>query len=351
MSNPITTRSTVRVGWVPAGSNNTASSRLRAYKVHEHLSTSSTRYRSRVLRRLTPSPEVDVLVLQRVYGGEELNDLIRHYRSKGVRVVLDLCDVYPDARATASAVDLVTTNSVTRVKQFVQAGFACPFRVVEEPIDYDLDGRPLAHPDLQPLRPVWFGTYTNVGLVRTLSSFLRATAVTSQAVRTEIPADWEFVEWEYRGFVDLIRRFNLCLLPQNDPGKSANKMVTALMCGLPVVASDIPSYRDIADAAGTSGFLCRSPEDWVRSVEKLKDRGERIRYLEKTQPLVQEKYGIQKIAGEWTDLFEEMVSRPARERNGYESNHCHRDASFGNEPPGTHTEETRRLHGGRAQQP
>lgn len=303
---------TVRVGWVPAGSCDTASSRLRAYRIHDYLSCRSGRFESLILHSFDASMRLDILVLQRVYGTERFNDLIRSLRKRGTKVILDLCDTYPEARATAETADIVTTSSEWRAKQLALLGFSCSFRVIQEPVDYDIDSC-YAHPDMQDLRPVWFGTYTNIDLVRTVPAPITATAISSRVVRDSLPSYWQFIEWDYRSFPDLIRRFNVCLLPQNDPGKSANKMVTAIACGLPVIASDIPAYRELAELAGIEEFLCRVPEDWLRSMERLKRREKRLRYVDKAQPVILKRHHMDVVATRWIHLFEDLLSRPSSE--------------------------------------
>lgn len=293
----------VRLGWVPFGDWNTASSRLRVFKIHNHLTRHTQRYHSEIVKTLKHSLTFDFLILQRIYGHEELNGLIRHYRAHGIKIILDLCDIYPDSKSTAEAVDLITTNSERRKQQMLDLGFPRNIRVIDDPIDYDID-QCYPHPEMMGFRPVWFGTFSNIYLTEVLAPLLNATAITSIHVRHMIPKNWQFIEWRQDRFIEQLRNFNVCLLPQTDEGKSANKMVTAILSGLPVIASNIESYKRIAELGGIEDFLCDKTEEWEPKIALLKDRDRRLEYLNRSQDALFHEYSMERIVSQWIRTFE-----------------------------------------------
>jgi glycosyltransferase involved in cell wall biosynthesis len=304
----------VRLGWVPFGDLNTASSRLRVFKIHDFLNYKTHNYQSEIVTEFSPTLSFDFLILQRFYGHEKLNDLIQYYRARGIKIILDLCDIYPDSKSTALSVDLITTNSERRRQQMLDLGFPSNIQVIDDPIDYDID-RCYPHPDVKGFRPVWFGTFSNIHLTQTLAPLLDATAITSNSVRHMIPKNWQFVEWRKDRFIQQLRKFNVCLLPQIDDGKSPNKMVTAILSGLPVIASNIESYKKIAQLGGIEDFLCNNPEDWVQKIDLLKERGRRLEYLSRSQDVLLHEYSMERIVGQWVKVFETiMAERPTGEQ-------------------------------------
>ena len=297
----------ITLGWVPFGTRSTASSRLRVYKIHDYLTRYSERYQSTILKRLDPSLSLHILILQRVYGGREFNALLEHYRSRGVKIILDLCDIYPEAKATAEVIDLMTTSTEAREKQLKELGLRCRCRTVDDAMDYEIE-HCHPHPNVTGLRPVWFGTYSNVHLMHKIASITRAAAITSVNVKDKIPGNWDFIEWRYEHFADQLREFNVCLLPQEDDGKSPLKMIVAILLGLPVIASSISSYQKVARLTDIEDFLCNEDEDWYRALEILKDRENRIAYLEKSQHTLLQKYSTEAIVGQWSEVFEDLIA-------------------------------------------
>lgn len=88
--------------------------------------------------------------------------------------------------------------------------------------------------------------------------------------------------------------------------KCANKPASMMAAGLPVVVSDVPSYRAVVDE-GETGFLCSDPEDWMGAVEGLlSDAKLRRRLGMAARNRVAQALSIEQIAAQWWAFIMEV---------------------------------------------
>ncbi len=89
--------------------------------------------------------------------------------------------------------------------------------------------------------------------------------------------------------------------------KNSNKVAALSACGLPVIASDIPSYRGFIKQ-GINGFLCYHDKDWHEALSMLltdqRLRGNMSKQARKTA----QEYNAVKSA-QWLQLFREVRPR------------------------------------------
>ncbi len=100
--------------------------------------------------------------------------------------------------------------------------------------------------------------------------------------------------------VESISECDVGLMPLFDSpwerGKCGYKLIQYMACGLPVVASDVGVNSEIVQDE-VNGFLARSSEDWVNSLERLlTDTEMRKRMGKAGRQRVEEEYCIQKTA-------------------------------------------------------
>jgi glycosyltransferase involved in cell wall biosynthesis len=55
------------------------------------------------------------------------------------------------------------------------------------------------------------------------------------------------------------------------------KISLGMACGLPAIASPVPSYVDVAERSeGAAVSICRSDEDWTRAIESFFENPARL---------------------------------------------------------------------------
>lgn len=131
-------------------------------------------------------------------------------------------------------------------------------------------------PSYQPFTVGWIGSPSTAPYLHLLVEPLRQLAL-EQAVRLlvvgasapPIPGV-EIVEqsWSQREEVDLIRRFDVGVMPLPDTpwtrGKCAFKLIQCMACGIPVIASPVGTNVDVLPPG--CGFLADSSDSWLASL-------------------------------------------------------------------------------------
>jgi glycosyltransferase involved in cell wall biosynthesis len=119
----------------------------------------------------------------------------------------------------------------------------------------------------------------------------------------------EYVEWTPHAAHRLVRQSDVVIVPStlNDftRCKSANRLLLALNCGVPVVATRTPASAEFEG--------CVLFEDWERNIERyLTDSDLRKSHLERALALIESRYLPQAIAERWQAAIEEAkAQRPA----------------------------------------
>jgi glycosyltransferase involved in cell wall biosynthesis len=94
-------------------------------------------------------------------------------------------------------------------------------------------------------------------------------------------------------------------------GKCSLKVLQYMAAGLPVVTNPVGVHGEMV-RDGETGFLCRTPRQWVEAITRLAgDPGLRRRMGLAGRRLVEERYGAASGAARWLDLFEQLEHIPA----------------------------------------
>lgn len=126
----------------------------------------------------------------------------------------------------------------------------------------------------------------------------------------------EFVEWTWDGDVptSIIREMgmaDLAIVPLSQTSwcwsKSPGKAATFAAQGIPVVASDVPSYREFI-INGENGFLAFGPDDWDEPLgELLEDQGLRERMGAEGRETARARYSIDAVVDEFCEVLGKLA--------------------------------------------
>lgn len=91
--------------------------------------------------------------------------------------------------------------------------------------------------------------------------------------------------------------------------KCCNKLASYSAAGIPTVAADVPSYRAVM-RSGIDTFLAYTEDDWYGGLKALLADGKlRTRMGNSARLRVLSALSIEKIAGQWLELFQEVRPR------------------------------------------
>jgi glycosyltransferase involved in cell wall biosynthesis len=131
-----------------------------------------------------------------------------------------------------------------------------------------------------PFRIGWIGTPSTAPYLKEIAEPLRTFTRTwpAQLVTVGAPSapfggvPLEMHSWDEAGEVEAIQSLDVGIMPMPDSlwtrGKCGYKLIQYMACGLPTVAAPIGVNASIVED-GVTGFLAKTGDEWVRSLEIL----------------------------------------------------------------------------------
>ena len=246
------------------GDDNTASSRLRAWKLAEFLAERG----HHVL--MNEGESCDVYVCQKVRPFASL----RSFKDAGALTVYDFDDHFlldgPDGHglkdevvAFMNGADIVTVGSGHLLE--AARSYHPHVFVLENPAD--ISSAEISRSATEDLRRIgWFGTPAGL---RDLRAIKTAETVVTVTRRGDIEFDRDTIDATLSGF-------DLVLIPVErnewNLAKNANRMVKALVLGVPVLVTATPEHVEAAKLLGLDGrFLVAPEEDWDAKISALRE--------------------------------------------------------------------------------
>jgi hypothetical protein len=335
----------LRIGWKPVSYDfdKVPSARYRSSLPVEHLQ------RAGVDARILPadgSGTYDCVVFQKRYTDDDLA-LARRFADRGVKVVLDLCDNHfyvPDGapkllaradrlRHMIELADVVTVSTpalsdllpgkrtfviddALEVPRFAAAGKRWGA------------ARKRVRTGHSPVRLVWFGhagaESPPFGLVELASILpelevlhrstpLRLTVISNSRERYQryvagarFPT--RYARWRATTFAPRVASHDVALIPMlPDPHtrcRTNNRARTALLLGLPVIATEIPSYEEFSDWISFDG--------WAEHVAAYATDPELAgRHVRGAQQHIRSTYTPQHVVEQWSRAFEALLDSRA----------------------------------------
>lgn len=316
----------MRVRWVPGlRAHDVASTRVRCLLPARLLGTAGVD--SRLLRR-HERRRADVVVFQKAYAPDHLA-LAARLRHAGVRLVLDVCDNHfhnpADSREVAGRaerlkrmvdlVDVVTVSTPT-LAELIQHDRRV---LVDDCVEWPAGPRaPRAR--FGPFCMVWFGNAGDPALgfglcdlrprMAELMAFASGRAVELVVISSseeqfrrwvgDQPFPVRYEPWRRRRFAALLAGSDVAVLPVTlnpfTTAKTSNRPVTALLHGVPVVTSPLPSYLEL------SPFVLF--EDWTQHLTRYADDPElAATHVREAASFIGERFSDARIVSQWREAI------------------------------------------------
>lgn len=193
---------------------------------------------------------------------------------------------------------------------------------IKIPTVVDLDEYTPAAEKFPRFTVVWIGTPVTYAFLEQHAESLRAMAMAVEfellvvagrqlETRTIPGVPMRFVDWSAETEAELLARSHLGImpLPEEDPfarGKSAFKLIQYRAAGIPAIASPVGENRTMI-VPGETGFLARTPEEWVSALRTLRDDdATRLRMGRRARELAAE-CSLQKYAPVLTGFLNERL--------------------------------------------
>jgi hypothetical protein len=303
----------MRISFIPAGSRNLASSRIRVYALVAPLA------RLGIGVEVGRVADADAVVVQKRLDHGILAS-VRLAKAAGKLIVYDCDDLgavledwapRPLREEMISLADVVTTNSEGFREALREEHRAGTVEILPDTIDYGLVS-PIEElaPETGRLRVLWFGNCCNFSMIRPYLASSASVADLELVVCTHLcerTADaqeaWpaiHFVDWSLKGFPALLRSCHLSLLTHQggaaDRAKSNNRMIASICWGVPALVSRTPEYERTARLAGVVEAIFDGPDELASLVERHRPAAVRRRYLARAQRVLWQRHAPDAVA-------------------------------------------------------
>lgn len=338
--------SSMRVGWRPCSYDpKIFSPRIRAILPAQYLAKAGV---DAIVVPENGEGRYDCVVFQKAYSKRDL-ELARRLKAEGARLIFDLCDNHfynpTDDPGVAEKVkrlegmlelvDAVTVSSPEIAKLITSK----PWFQVDDALELlpctRLAGcigqytRPVRRKASKAVRLVWHGQSGTEHLASGLAPVskivpelerlharmpLRLTIMSNSrdAFKRHIaPARFptSFVRWRPQTFALLFAQQDICLLPiDHNPFtvcKTNNRAMTSLLLGVPVIADEIPSYREFKDWMFFG--------DWTNHITQYV-KGPRLasHHVRDAQAHIAATYTEARVVGQWRAALDAVFSENVR---------------------------------------
>lgn len=294
-----------------------ASSRLRCKVHHDNLNKFFyNQYKSVI--GLNDKSDI-IVITQRVKDENQLKQLEK-LRLKGKTIVYDLVDKYYTEWFSKRLFNLsnyiIVANQIQKI--YLSYYTTKPIYVLEDSIDYyeQMNKKVV----LWNNNILWFGNFTNIDPLyeyfKELSSMYKINVITQSNRIKKLP-NINYIEWSYNNFIEQLRKNSLVILGHgfNDLQKSHNKILVSICNGVPVLATQSISYRNVLNNNDLGKYYFHNYHELLLRIEELKDIGNRKKYFKLSQNNILENYNSLKITEDFIDIIEHKVNVIKRNKN------------------------------------
>ena len=250
-------------------------------------------------------------------GYNDLN-LIKYIKEKNGKIVFDIVDEYDNKYINVIKNSNIVTTASEPMRIFLESKFEnMDVKVIDQYIDYiDKPYPNRMHEKYDDLKIVFFSNPRNLQDISLCLEPLKKLAKKKKYFFSYICGERHddifkglkvnYIKWEYHTYSSNLKKFDLAIAPQSDNLKPRSKVVEAITHNLPIISSNIHSYRELAKNTNTTEFICNNQKEWYYALDTMLDPETRNEYLRKTQQWVWKYHGKKFLTNKWLSMFNEL---------------------------------------------
>lgn len=272
------------------------------------------------------SPEgCRIAVVQRYSSPQEIRDLKETcgtviFETNDVHLFKDPRFYNPKEREIVAEADYVVVTCRYMQKQFARINPKC--LIAHEALEDEFWTTPVPELPDSPLRVSWHGTNDNLQYVEPIIEAFNESGVdvvlkvvmpekdakgqSNVARCASYPVKTEFAVWKQETWVREIAEAHAGIVPLPDTefcrSKCGHKTYGYFALGMPVIASNVPSYREVI-RHGETGLLAATPEEWAEGMKLLTDKTLRER-MGKAGREFSKHFSRSEVAKTWNSILE-----------------------------------------------
>jgi len=308
------------IGFIPAGPETFASSRLQVYLPLQQLleqhagSMQLLRRPSRRRKRLglfeaaaiyfeVKRRGIGTVVFQKVHKGTAPL-LMALLRSAGTKIVYVECDYRKRMRFSRHVHAFVAPSE--RLAQDIRVRTEVPTICIPDPVEFwNRDSLLTRWQPKKRYRVIWVGHRMNWKQIEDLKRELRAREVDSFDIVTVSNHPDADVKWSLDAVRAELSRADLAIIPVGSDlrstMKSHNRATMFMAAGVPVIVGESPVYEQLVED-GVTGFVFRTVHDLTNLPQRLATAGlvDRVRAAAMERAKA---YSIENVAGAWRQFL------------------------------------------------
>jgi hypothetical protein len=268
----------MKISWIPIYNKNGASSRIRVYSIHETLNDNFKEIQSNIGYK----KDSDVLIVQKIVN-KNIHNYFEDFR--GIKI-FDFLEDNSDRQliSLSEKISFFTTPTEYNKKRLNKLNIKTPCYIIKDCIDYNITET--TEPLKKGNKTCWFGNNLCEKSVNWMIPFILKNNYTFNKIK-----------WDLKNIVNNIKINNLCILShKNSKGKSNNKMLVAIMCGLPCLINDSESYSELVNIFNLNFTEIKKEEDIYFCLDHFSNFENRKKYLKDIQPYVKYNFSAYNIS-------------------------------------------------------
>ena len=291
-----------------------------------------------------------LVYFQKIHG-KSVETLAQKLRLKGIKTIYGVCDLVNVAMANATDITITVTDYL---KSLYPENLQTKIRVVHDGIErseiHKSEWGDQYSSKKTPLNAVLVTSaqLTRLPVIENPPEWLCVTIVGRYAPRSNMMQRFREARWNFMGMesiseklgylrflknpnirceawdaqkvyghmqqadigiipIDTVPAHEDSTLPPSWKVKSENRLTMKMSIGLPVVATPIPAYIPVIEQ-GVNGFLVNNPEEWLKSLQELRDPEVRRKIGMQARKSVLKRYTMEEQAKSLIAVINELVS-------------------------------------------